>query len=65
MEKYKPSYSVMVPVMIGMTVATPEAAKADLSSLKGILYGASPMNESLLLSAMKIFPNVAWVQGYG
>jgi long-chain acyl-CoA synthetase len=37
----------------------------DVSSLRRLIYGASPISEALLRRAMKSLPNVQFYQGYG
>lgn len=59
------THTLMVPAMIKMVLAHPNAATADLSSLEKIIYGASPMPAALLSEAMKIWPNVSFAQAYG
>ncbi len=56
---------VLVPTMINMLINSPEVADYDLSSLREILYGASPMPEALLRKAMMIVPGCEFTQGYG
>jgi len=56
---------LMVPTMIQMVVDHPQMTSFDLSSLKQILYGASPISEALLDRAFAAFPNVEFAQGYG
>ena len=51
--------------MIRMLLDSSEFGKHDISSWKGILYGASPMAEALLTEALKRLPSVAFTQGYG
>eukprot|EP00301_Raphidiophrys_heterophryoidea_P005792 c12395_g1_i4.p1 GENE.c12395_g1_i4~~c12395_g1_i4.p1 ORF type:complete len:548 (+),score=130.79 c12395_g1_i4:46-1644(+) len=63
--KYHFASTVLVPVMINAIVNFPGIESYDLSSIKSCLYGASPMSETLLLNAMKVFPNANWTQGYG
>jgi len=57
--------TVLVPTMINMVVHHPTAHAYDLSSLRQILYGASPMPEKLQRTAMELIPSCDWVQGYG
>ncbi len=59
------SHVVLVPVMIQMIVQELQKNPRDLSSLKMILYGASPISESLLIEAFKVFPKSQFLQGYG
>ncbi|MGO8989238.1 MAG: long-chain-fatty-acid--CoA ligase [bacterium] len=54
----------LVPTMIVMLLAYPELKKYDLSSLKNIRYGASPISPNVLKRAIEVFGNI-FVQGYG
>jgi acyl-CoA synthetase (AMP-forming)/AMP-acid ligase II len=54
----------LVPTMIVMLLAYPELKKYDLSSLKNIRYGASPISANVLKNAIEVFGNI-FVQGYG
>ncbi len=64
-EQYKATHAVLVPVMIQMTINHPDVKTADLSSLQFILYGASPIAESVLIQAMNTFSSASFAQGYG
>lgn len=64
-EAHKVTHTLLVPTMIRMLLDSPEFGKHDISSWKGILYGASPMAEALLTEALKRLPSVAFTQGYG
>ena len=57
--------TLVVPTMIQLMVDHPEIGKYDLSSLRNVLYGASPISQAVLERAMKAFPNAAFTQGYG
>jgi len=61
----KISHSLMVPAMIKMVLNHPDASSADVSSLKILMYGASPMPATTLEYCMSIWPNVGLVQAYG
>ena len=63
--EHKVNKALMVPVMIQYCLSIPNAASFDCSSLQTIMYGASPMAESLLARAMAQFPNSEFMQGYG
>ncbi|MCE9650067.1 MAG: long-chain fatty acid--CoA ligase [Parvibaculum sp.] len=65
MERHRASYTLLVPTMIRLLLDSPAFGKHDLSSWKGLLYGASPMAESLLREALTKLPHVAFTQGYG
>ena len=54
----------MVPTMIVMLLAHPDLEKYDVSSLKTIRYGASPISPEILKRAIKAFGDV-FIQGYG
>ena len=54
-----------VPAVLGMILAHPRAADADLSSLRCLLYGASPIPLDILKRSMALFPNASFVQMYG
>ncbi len=55
----------LVPAMWGMLIAHPMAYGADLSSLKTVLYGASPMPEGILRRLIARLPQAEFMQGYG
>lgn len=57
--------TLVVPTMIQLMVDHTEIGKYDLSSLRNVLYGASPISQAVLERAMKAFPNAAFTQGYG
>lgn len=59
------SASVLVPAMIDMLMAEPEFENSDISSLRSLVYGASPMPEPTLLRAMELLPQVEFTQAYG
>jgi acyl-CoA synthetase (AMP-forming)/AMP-acid ligase II len=57
--------ALLVPTMIGMLVNHPDAGAYDVSSLRQLLYGASPISEAVLEKAMKLFCNAGCTQAYG
>ncbi len=60
------THTILVPTMIQMMIDHPSMkVPRDLSALRTIIYGASPMSEALLDRAMAAFPGVDFVQGYG
>ncbi|MEZ0220687.1 long-chain-fatty-acid--CoA ligase [Tardiphaga sp. 1201_B9_N1_1] len=61
----KVSATLIVPTMIQMLVDHPAFQTADLSSLKLMMYGASPINEALLKRAMAGMPDTEFHQLYG
>ena len=64
-DETKATHSLLVPVMIQMTINDPGIKEADLSSLEYLIYGASPISESVLIQAMNTFPQAKFAQGYG
>jgi long-chain acyl-CoA synthetase len=55
----------LVPTMINFIINHPDIKTRDVSSLKSITYGASPMPAELLKRAMQTLPHVEFSQGYG
>jgi long-chain acyl-CoA synthetase len=55
---------VLVPTMINFLLQHPDLGSYDLSSLRQITYGASPIAPDLLRRAMAVF-NCRFGQGYG
>jgi long-chain acyl-CoA synthetase len=53
------------PVMISWLLEHPRFADHDLSALKDLLYGTSPMPRSILQRALKLLPGVRFTQMYG
>jgi acyl-CoA synthetase (AMP-forming)/AMP-acid ligase II len=63
-EKYAVSQALLVPALIRMLLASPACATTDFSSLKRVLYGASPIPVSTLQRALQMFC-CDFEQGYG
>ena len=57
--------ALLVPTMVQMLVDDPAVADNDLSSLRHLVYGASPISEALLERARKVFPAAGFTQAYG
>ncbi|HUH83585.1 MAG TPA: AMP-binding protein, partial [Stellaceae bacterium] len=51
-QRYRVTHLLLVPTMIHMTVTHPKLASSELSSVRYLLYGASPIPEALLVDAM-------------
>ncbi|MCK2243742.1 MULTISPECIES: long-chain fatty acid--CoA ligase [unclassified Crossiella] len=64
-QRYQVTDTLLVPVMIQMVIDHPELADYDLSSLRAVAYGASPIPQAVLERAMKAFPNASLTQLYG
>jgi long-chain acyl-CoA synthetase len=63
-QKERVTSTVLVPAMINFVLNQPDIGEHDLSSLKRIIYGASPMPLQLLKEGIKVF-GCDFVQGYG
>ena len=61
----KVTHATLVPTMVNMVVNHPRCAEFDISSLKRVLYGASPMPEGVLRKAMQMMPSVGFMHAYG
>ena len=64
-ERERITETLIVPTMLQALIMHPDFAKYDLSSLKSLTYGASPIAVPLLELALKALPNVEFTQGYG
>ena len=56
--RYRVNHTILVPTMIRMVLDHPAAATADLSTLRGITCGGSPVSKELLLAARPVFGDV-------
>jgi len=65
MQEYKIERLLLVPTMVNMLVNHPELEKYDLSSLRCIVYGASPMPESVIRKSLQVLPTTKMYQAYG
>ncbi|MBU2550627.1 MAG: long-chain fatty acid--CoA ligase [Proteobacteria bacterium] len=63
-ENEKVTHLFLVPTMINYLMAYPERERYDLSSIRTIVYGASPMPSQRIRQALEIFGPVL-IQGYG
>ncbi len=61
----KVTVATFVPTMLSMLLELPDLDSYDLSSLRMITYGASPMPEAVLTECMRRFPAVRFSQSYG
>jgi len=64
-ERHHIDTALLVPTMIQMLVHHPDAGKHDLSSLRTLVYGASPIQEKVLLDTMALLPGIRLFQAYG
>lgn len=64
-EEYAIQRMLLVPTMVNMLVNHPDIASYNMKSLRGVMYGASPMPESVIRKAMKELPGTSFFQAYG
>jgi long-chain acyl-CoA synthetase len=62
--KHGVTNALFVPAMLQFLSAVPGAGDADYSTLRSIIYGASPITSEILLRAMRTF-KCDFIQGYG
>jgi long-chain acyl-CoA synthetase len=55
----------LVPTMINMVLNHPRVTECDVSALRSVVYGASPMPEAVIARARALWPQVQFVQAYG
>ncbi|MCY1408786.1 Long-chain-fatty-acid--CoA ligase [compost metagenome] len=55
----------LVPTMLQRILDDPSFSEHDLSAMKNIIYGAAPIDHTLLQRALKAFPNSQFMQVYG
>ena len=56
---------LLVPTMIQILADHPALGSYDTSSVRKIVYGASPISEAVLDRAISAFPNAQFTQAYG
>ncbi len=56
---------LLVPTMVQMLVDDPGIGDYDLTEVRRLVYGASPIAESVLDRARAAFPNAGFTQAYG
>jgi long-chain acyl-CoA synthetase len=61
----KVTVATFVPTMLSMLLQLPDLNRYDLSSLRLITYGASPMPEAILQECLRRLPQVRFAQSYG
>jgi acyl-CoA synthetase (AMP-forming)/AMP-acid ligase II len=64
-ERHRVTHIFLVPVLLQFMQLIPEVAACDLSSLRLMLYGASPISEDVLRGAMRMLPGTEFMQVYG
>jgi long-chain acyl-CoA synthetase len=64
-ERERVTRTVLVPTMINMLTQFPELGKYDLTSLKELAYGGSPMAPELVHQTRDALPGIELIQCYG
>ena len=64
-QRERVTHTVLVPTMINMLTQFPELQKYDLSTLRHLGYGGSPMAPELVHRTRQVLPSVKLVQVYG
>lgn len=64
-ERHRVTSLLLVPTMINRLVNDAALGDHDLSSLRTIAYGASPMPQTVLETALRKLPGVGFCQAYG
>lgn len=63
-EEEKTTRALLVPAMLNFVLQSPEVKKRNFSSLKTVVYGASPISEALLQQSFEAF-RCEFVQAFG
>lgn len=64
-EEHRITHAIYVPAVLAFLQMVPNAHDHDLSSMRLVLYGASPITEDVLRGAMAQFSSAEFVQVYG
>ena len=64
-EEFRVTFLIMVPTIIRLIIESGLVDKYDLSSLRQILYGTSPMPAPWIKKTFESFPDAQIVQAYG
>ena len=64
-QRHRVTVTMMVPTMLMMLMDSGLIERHDISSLKRVIYGASPMPREAIERVVQAFPGVAFTQGYG
>jgi long-chain acyl-CoA synthetase len=64
LQRYRVTHTVFVPAVLQFLLMTPGIETADLSALRHVIYGASPISEDVLVRSIERF-GCAFSQAYG
>lgn len=62
--KYGITHALLVPAVLQFVLGVPGATDADFSSMRTLVYGASPISEAVLVGSMALF-GCDFAQAYG
>ena len=63
--EFRVTATMLVPTMLNMLLQLPDLGRYDVSSLRYLTYGASPMPPAVMQRAFEAFPGIQFMQGYG
>ncbi|WP_051570736.1 AMP-binding protein [Cryptosporangium arvum] len=61
---HRATHVIMVPTVMQLFLSSPEASAADYSSVEWVVYGGSPISESVMVGAQRVF-GAKLAQSYG
>jgi acyl-CoA synthetase (AMP-forming)/AMP-acid ligase II len=64
-DAHRVTHVFLVPVLLLFMQQIPQVREADLSSLRLLLYGASPISDDVLRGALRLLPDTRFMQVYG
>jgi acyl-CoA synthetase (AMP-forming)/AMP-acid ligase II len=64
-DRERVTHTVLVPTMINLLTQFADLGKYDLTSLRHLAYGGSPMAPELVHRTREVLPDLKLVQGYG
>jgi acyl-CoA synthetase (AMP-forming)/AMP-acid ligase II len=64
-EAHRVTHVFLVPVLLLFMQQIPQVRESNLSSLRMLLYGASPISDEVLRGAMALLPSTRFMQVYG
>lgn len=62
--EHRATHVIMVPTVIQLFITSPEASAADYSSVQHVVYGGSPISETVMVRAKEVF-GAELSQSYG
>jgi long-chain acyl-CoA synthetase len=62
--KHRITHALLVPAVLQFVLSVPGAADVDLSSMRSLVYGASPISEAVLAGSLALF-RCDFMQAYG